>query len=74
MSRLDIEIYRCGNTNINDIKEIFGDNPLDMLNVKPDYNENAICYKNVYTDDFRGDISKLYDIVRQVSEILLKYF
>ena len=73
-SRLDIEIYRCGNTNINDIKEIFGDNPLNMLNVKPEYNENAICYKNVLTDDFNTEISKLYEIVRKASKSLLKYF
>lgn len=73
-SKLDIEIYRCGNTNINDIKEIFDDNPLNMLNVKPEYNENAICYKNVLIDDFNTEISKLYEIVKNASKNLLKYF
>ena len=73
-SRLDIEIYRCGNTNINDVKSIFGDNPLDILNVNPEYDENAISYRKVFTFDKNQNIDDIYGIVRDCSEKLLKYF
>ena len=73
-SRMDIEIYRCGDTSINDIRNIFGDNPLKNLNINPEYTENGICYRNVFVGDFNDNIEEVYCIVKGASEVLLKYF
>lgn len=73
-TQLDIEIYRCGDTNINDIVSIFGNNPLSDFKLNPVNSENAISYKNVTTFSTKGDIGNVYEIIRKVCERLLPYF
>lgn len=73
-TRMDIEIYRQGDTNINDIVSIFGNNPLQDMNLKPENTENAICYKNVIIFNTPGDIGNVYEIVKKACEKLLLYF
>lgn len=72
-SKMVIEIYRSGDTNINDLFNIFGENPLYEFNFHPENTENAICYNNVITFNATEDIGNVYEIVKKVCGKLLSY-
>lgn len=73
---LSIDIYNSSNEELEELTSVIGDNPFEVLNIKPEIQDDRLSYNNIITVKYNDKEAEkqVFNLIEESYKILEKYF